>query len=51
MSAPVNQSLHLAGNTLSVEGTTDINDNDYIEVQVKFEQFYEDGDSANLPTG
>ena len=48
MSAPVNQSLHLAGNTLSVEGTTDINDNDYIEVQVKFEQFYEDGDSAEL---
>ena len=48
MSAPVNQSLHLAGNTLSVEGTTDTSENDYIEVQVKFEQFYDDGDSDDL---
>ena len=43
-----NQSLHLAGNTLSVEGTTDTSENDYIEVQVKFEQFYDDGDSTEL---
>ena len=48
MTAPVNQSLHLAGNTLSVEGTTDTSENDYIEVQVKFEQFYDDGDSDEL---
>ena len=48
MTAPVNQSLHLAGNTLSVEGTTDTSENDYIEVQVKFEQFYDDGDSDDL---
>ena len=48
MTAPVNQSLHLAGNTLSVEGTTDTTENDYIEVQVKFEQFYDDGDSDDL---
>ena len=48
MNAPVNQSLHLAGNTLSVEGTTDTSENAYIEVQVKFEQFYDDGDSTEL---
>ena len=48
MTAPVNQSLHLAGNMLSVEGTTDTSENDYIEVQVKFEQFYDDGDSEEL---
>ena len=48
MSAPVNQSLHLSGNTLSVEGTTDTSENDYLEVQVKFEQFYDDGDSSEL---
>ena len=48
MSAPVNQSLHLAGNTLSVEGTTDTSENNYIEVQVKFEQFYDDGESTEL---
>lgn len=48
MTAPVNQSLHLAGNTLSVEGVTDTSENDYIEVQVKFEQFYDDGDSDEL---
>ena len=48
MTAPVNQSLRLAGNMLSVEGTTDTSENDYIEVQVKFEQFYDDGDSEEL---
>ena len=48
MTAPVNQTLHLAGNTLSVEGTTDVSENDYIEVQVKFEQFYDDGESNEL---
>ena len=48
MSAPVNQSLHLAGNTLSVEGTTDTSENSYVEVQVKIEQFYDDGDSTEL---
>ena len=48
MSAPVNQSLYLAGNTLPIEGTTDTSENAYIEVQVKFEQFYDDGDSTEL---
>tara|TARA_B100000683_G_scaffold267038_1_gene300154 strand:+ start:354 stop:5243 length:4890 start_codon:yes stop_codon:yes gene_type:complete len=48
MSAPVNQSLYLAGNTLSVEGTTDTSENAYVEVQVKFEQFYDDGESTEL---
>ncbi|RJU92043.1 MAG: hypothetical protein DWC03_07500 [Candidatus Poseidoniales archaeon] len=48
MSVPVNQSLYLAGNTLSVEGTTDTSENDYLEVQVKFEQFYDDGESNEL---
>ena len=48
MSAPVNQTLYLAGNTLSVEGTTDTSNTDYIEVQVKLEQFDEDGDSTEL---
>ena len=48
MSAPVNQSLYLAGNTLSVEGATDTSENAYVEVQVKFEQFYDDGDSTEL---
>ena len=48
MTAPVNQTLHLAGNTLSVEGETDVSENDYIEVQVKFEQFYDDGESTEL---
>ncbi len=48
MTAPVNQSLHLAGNTLSIEGTTDTSENDYMEVQVKLEQFYEDGESDEL---
>ena len=48
MSAPVNQSLYLSGNTLSVEGTTDVSEHDYLEVQVKFEQFYEDGESTEL---
>ena len=38
----------MAGNTLSVEGTTDTSENAYIEVQVKFEQFYDDGDSTEL---
>ena len=48
MSTPVNQTLYLAGNTLSVEGSTDTEQEDYVEVQVKFEQFYEDGDSTEL---
>ncbi len=48
MASPVNQSLYLAGNTLSVEGTTDTNQENYVEVQVKFEQFYDDGDSTEL---
>ena len=48
MSAPVNQSLYLEGNTLSVEGTTDTSENAYVEVQVKFEQFYDDGESTEL---
>ena len=48
MSSPVNQSYHLVGNTLSVEGTTDVSEEAYVEVQVKFEQFYEDGDSTEL---
>ena len=48
MSAPVNQSLYLAGNTLSVEGATDTSENAYVEVQVKFEQFYDDGESTEL---
>ena len=48
MSAPVNQTLYLAGNTLSVEGTTDTSDTNYLEVQVKLEQFEEDGDSTDL---
>ena len=48
MTAPVNQSLHLAGNTLSIEGATDTSVNDYIEVQVKLEQFFEDGESDDL---
>ena len=48
MSSPVNQSLHLAGNTLAVEGTTDVSEENYIEVQVKFEQFYDDGESTEL---
>jgi len=48
MSAPVNQTLHLAGNTLSVEGSTDTGEENYVEVQVKFEQFYDDGESTEL---
>ena len=48
MTAPVNQTLHLAGNILSVEGTTDLSEHSYIEVQVKFEQFYDDGESTEL---
>jgi subtilisin family serine protease len=48
ISSPVNHSFHLAGNTLSVEGSTDTSEEDYLEVQVKFEQFYEDGDSTEL---
>jgi subtilisin family serine protease len=48
MSSPTNQSLYLAGKTLSVEGTTDVSEHAYVEVQVKFEQFYEDGESTEL---
>jgi subtilisin family serine protease len=48
MSSPINQSLYLVGKTLSVEGTTDKSEHDYVEVQVKFEQFYEDGESQEL---
>ena len=48
MSAPVNQTLYLSGNLLSVEGSTDTSENDYVEVQIKFEQFYDDGESLEL---
>ena len=48
MSTPVNQSLYLSGNTLSIEGTTDVSETNYVEVQVKIEQFYDDGDSTEL---
>lgn len=48
MSSPTNQSLYLSGNTLSIEGETDVGENDYLEVQVKIEQFYDDGDSTEL---
>ena len=48
MSSPVNQSLHLSGNTLPIEGSTDTSEVDYIEVQIKLEQFYEDGESTEL---
>lgn len=48
MSSPTNQSLYLSGNTLSIEGATDVGEEDYLEVQVKIEQFYDDGDSFEL---
>ena len=48
MSSPVNQSLHLSGNTLSIQGVTDSSEEDYLEVQIKLEQFYDDGDSTEL---
>ena len=44
----MNQSLHLSGNTLSIQGVTDSSEEDYLEVQIKLEQFYDDGDSTEL---
>ena len=51
MSAPVNQSLHLAGNTLSVEGITDTSENAYIEVRSSLSSFTMTAIAPNSPTG
>ena len=48
MTSPVNQTLLIAGNKLAIEGTTDTSENDYIEVQIKLEQFYEEKESEEL---
>lgn len=48
MSGPNNGSMHLSGDTMSIEGTADLEGAEYVEVQVKLEQYTDDGESEDL---